>query len=326
MKLATLEIIQKISVHPNADKLELATVLGFQCIIPINQYKEKDTIIFIQPDTILPDSKWAEEYKKYSPKRVKCIKLRNSWSEGLIIPLESIRNLLPSDIVIGNDYSKELGVIKYDPPVPQDLNAIGYLPFGIGQTDEERWENLEESEILFLEIVDVTLKIDGQSMGFYYDFDNKKFGVCSRKLEIDPQSINNYTLHIPKIKDKLIEYCEKHQVSLMLRGESYGQGIQKGEYNPHSKLSKSFACFSVYNLKERKYEHKGSKFYYIDVCRELDIETVPLLKENVMLTKELIENYSSVISKIDEKPFEGVVIKHKNGSFKIINKYYDVLK
>jgi len=323
-KLSSLELIQKISEHPNADKLEIATVLGFQCIIPKEQYKSGNEIIFIQPDTILPDSKWAETYKKYSPKRVKAIKLRNEWSEGIIVPLDLIKDLLPSNLEMGKDYSKELGVIKYEPPIPQDLQAKGYLPFGLGPTDEERYENIEN--IPFLEIVDVTLKIDGTSCTFYYNFDDKVFGVCGRNLEIKPESINNYTLHIPKIKDKLINFCEKHKVSLALRGECYGQGIQKGEYNPHSKLQKSFACFSVYNLKEKKYENKGSKFYYIDVCKELDIEIVPLLKENVMLSKELIENYSSVITKIDEIPFEGVVIKHKNGSFKIINKHYDTRK
>ncbi|PCI28678.1 hypothetical protein COB55_03630 [Candidatus Wolfebacteria bacterium] len=324
-KLSSLEIIQKISVHPNADKLELSTVLGFQCIIPKDQYKEGDKIIFIQPDTILPDSKWCETYKKYSPKRVKCVKLRNEWSEGIIVPLDLVNHLLSSNLVVGEDYSKELGVIKYDPPVPQDLQSKGYLPLGLGKTDEERFENLED-KIPFGAIVDVTLKIDGQSCTYYYDFDKKSFGVCGRNLEIIEDSVNNYTLHIPKIKDKLIEFCESLEVSLAIRGESYGQGIQKGDHNPYSKLSKSFACFSVYNLKERKYEHKGSKFYYINVCEELGLETVPIIEEGVVLTKELIEKYSTGLKKIDGQSFEGIVIKHSNGSFKVINKYYDSFK
>ncbi len=75
MKLASLEIIKEMSIHPNADKLELAKVLGFQCIVPKDQYKNEDTIIFIQPDTILPDSKWAETYKKYSEELIKI----NKW-------------------------------------------------------------------------------------------------------------------------------------------------------------------------------------------------------------------------------------------------------
>lgn len=324
-KLASLEKIQKVSKHPNADKLDLAIVLGFQCVIPKDSYRDGDEIIFIQPDTILPDSEWAAEYKKYSPKRVKAIRLRGEWSEGIVVRLSAVGGLLPQDVVIGEDYSSVLGVIKYDPPLPQDLSAVGNLPFGMPSTDEERFENLE-NEIPFGEIVDVSLKIDGQSCTHYYNFETKQYGICGRKLELNPDTQNNYTLHIPRIKDKLIAYCEKHGVSLCLRGESYGQGIQTGSHNPHSKLSKSFACFSVYNIKERKYENKGSDFYYVDVCKELEIETVPMVEQNIKLTEELIKKYSVGIDSINGNPFEGVVVKHKHGSFKIINKNYDSKK
>lgn len=323
-KLASFELIQKVSHHPNADRLDLAIVLGFQCVIPRDSYKEGEGIIFIQPDTILPDSVWAADYKKYSPKRVKAIRLRQEWSEGIVVPLKSVMNLLPTTIAIGDDYSSELSVTKYDPPTPQDLSAVGHLPFGMPATDEERFENLKY--IPYGEIVDVSLKIDGQSSTHYYEYEIKKYGVCGRKLDLDPESINNYTLHIPKIKNKLIDYCEKHDVSLAMRGESYGKGIQGMEHNPHSKVDKSFACFSIYNIKERRYENKGDKFYYADVCAELEIETVPMLEKDVVLTAELIKKYSIGITEINGKPFEGVVVKTKMGSFKIINKHYDSKK
>lgn len=324
MKLASLELIQKVSNHPNADRLDLAIVLGFQCVIPRDSYKEGDEIIFIQPDTILPDSLWATEYKKYSPKRVKAIRLRQEWSEGIVVPLNMIKDLLPSQITIGDDYSSELSVTKYEPPIPQDLNAVGHLPFNMPSTDEERFENLKY--IPYGEVVDISLKIDGQSCTHYYDFHSKVYGVCGRKLELNIESINNYTLHIPKIKDKLVKYCEENQVSLALRGESYGRGIQAMGHNPHSQIDKSFACFSVYNIKDRRYENKNDKFYYVNVCDSLEIETVPMIEKDVVLTEELIKKYSIGIESIDGKPFEGVVIKTKMGSFKVINKNYDSKK
>ena len=246
MKLASFEKITQLIPHPNADRLDLVKILGFQCVTQKGLYKEGDEVIFVQPDTILPDSEWAVEYKKYSPKRIKAIKLRGEFSEGVIIPLSLVNEFFKEIPIIGQDCSHELGIIKYDPPVPQDLDAIGFLPYGIGQTDEERWENIEN--IPFGEIVDLTLKVDGQSCTYYYNVNEKKFGVCGRKLEFKPESSNNYTLHIPKIKDKLINFCEENNVSLAIRGESYGQGIQSGKHNPHSKLSKSFACFSVFNI------------------------------------------------------------------------------
>jgi hypothetical protein len=75
---------------------------------------------------------------------------------------------------------------------------------------------------------------------------------------------------------------------------------------------------------------------------------VPIVEHDVVLTPELIQKYSSGISKIDSLPFEGVVINHGGyvkkikienegfsgevekefpaGSFKIINKHYDARK
>jgi hypothetical protein len=35
-KLSSIEEITSLSVHPNADKLEFAHVLGYSCLVPIN--------------------------------------------------------------------------------------------------------------------------------------------------------------------------------------------------------------------------------------------------------------------------------------------------
>src|SRR5690606_23881543 len=118
-------------------------------------------------------------------------------------------------------------------------------------------------------------------------------------------------------------YCQKHQVSIALRGESYGQGIQGMKKNPHSKLSKGLAIFSVYLIDERKYARKGHQHYFLNVCKELELPAVPVL-ETTILTEDLIEKYSKQINKLQSGDyFEGVVIQHSVGSFKVINKYYD---
>ena len=74
------------------------------------------------------------------------------------------------------------------------------------------------------------------------------------------------------------------------------------------------------------YFNKGHEHYFLNVCRLLNIEHVPVVEENVELTPELIEKYSIELKKINGKPFEGVVIKHSKGSFKVMNKYYDMNK
>jgi hypothetical protein len=57
----------------------------------------------------------------------------------------------------------------------------------------------------------------------------------------------------------------------------------------------------------------------------VEVPTVPVL-ERTVLTRELINKYDHELETIDGKPFEGVVVKGKDFSFKIINKHYDAKK
>lgn len=323
MKLASIEKIDKIIEHPNADRLEIVKVLGYQCITEKNLHQEGDVIVYIQTDTILPEEEWAEGFRKYAPKRVKAVKLRGEWSEGIIVRMKSVEDRFKWDWKIGDEVAEELNVLKYEPPVPQEEGAIaGGLPYGIPKTDEERFENMYY-KLPFGEKVDITLKIDGQSVTYGYNLHNDDYFVTGRRFQVDPNSLNRYTQHNPILKEKIINYCKKYNVSLAFRGENHGNGIQGSKQNPHSILPPSIAIFNVFNIDERRYEEKGSKHYFINACQEAEIPHVPLIEQDVVLTEELIKKYSSDLKKLNRKPFEGVVVKHSKGSFKIINKYYD---
>ncbi len=127
------------------------------------------------------------------------------------------------------------------------------------------------------------------------------------------------------ILEKLLLYCKKHDVSLALCGEVYGQGIQKSENNPHSKLPVDFAAFSVFNMDKLEYENFGSIHYYENVAGALGIPTVPAIGL-FKIDKNVIKYYAEDIDKLNGQPFEGVVIKHSKGSFKVINLFYDSKK
>jgi RNA ligase (TIGR02306 family) len=343
MKLASVELVKEIRPHPNADSLEIAVVLGYECIVPIGKFLPGRAVILIQPDTVLPDKHWAETFRKRS-NRVKAMKLRGVWSFGIVLSALDVvdrdlhsseqakRWLIPSNI--GKDISEEIGVTKYEPPAPKNLEAAGYLPPSMPKTDEERYQNLTDS-LPYGELVDVTLKIDGQSATYFCIRDENaesgwRTGICSRSLEIKPDCNNNYTLPERKynILEKLKNYCAYHNVSLALRGEVYGQGIQAFDANPHSKLPLDFAAFSVWNHDTLTYEGPNDPHYYERVAAPTvgGIPVVPMVERQVVLTPELIEKYARGIDKIDGKRFEGVVIKHSLGSFKVINLSYDERK
>lgn len=335
MKLASIELISEIKPHPNADKLELAKVLGYTCIVEKGKYTAGDAIVLIQPDTVLPDKPWAEMFKKRG-NRVKAMKLRGVYSFSIVMsPYDVLDAFFFADQFgnfkdnIGKEVSDLIGVTKYEAPTPQQLDAKGPLPFGLGKTDEERYQNF--LDLPFGEPVNVTLKIDGQSATYYCYKDRQTgewhTGICSRSLEMKPECNNNYTRINNKydILSKLLNYCSFRDVSLALRGEVFGSNIQKSNNNPHSTLPLDFAAFNVYNFDTFQYECVGSEHYYTNVCNKIEVPSVPLI-ETTTLTPELIKKYSEDLTKIDDKPFEGVVIKHQFGSFKIINLCYDEQK
>jgi RNA ligase (TIGR02306 family) len=281
----------------------------------------------------LPDKPWAEMFKKRG-NRVKAMKLRGIWSFGIVMSPYDVCDigdlkgmLMPENI--GKDIADRIGVTKYEAPAPQMLDAKGPLPFGLNKTDEERYQNF--LELPFGEEVMVSLKVDGQSATYYCHKDRQTgmwtTGICSRSLEMKPECDNNYTRINAKynILNMLARYCKHHDVSLALRGEIYGNGIQAHAANPHSKVPLNFAAFNVYNFDTFSYENYESVHYYEDVCRKINVPTVPNIGSQT-LTQDLIKHYAEDISEIDGKPFEGVVIKHKNGSFKIINLNYDERK
>jgi RNA ligase (TIGR02306 family) len=335
MKLASLEKIHSVIKHPNADALDIVGVLGYKAIVKRDQYKVSDLIVFIQPDTVLPDDTvWAAFYKAKSS-RVKAVKLRGEWSMGIVESIENVFNVASKDIPgfeEGMEISKTIGVTKYEPPTPSDLSAKGFLPYGIPKTDEERYQNIPD--LPFGALVDVTLKVDGQSWTAYAKLNENgsvSTGICGRTLEFKPDSDNKYTRLNKKysILENLEKFVRVHNVSLAIRGESYGEGIQAFKLNPHASKANDLAIFSVYNIDTHCYCPKGDAFYFPGVAAALSIPTVTILENNVELTPELIKKYDEDIKDIAGSPFEGVVINVLNRplrSFKVINKHYDSSK
>ena len=114
MKTASIETLASIRPHPNADRLEIATVLGWQCVVKKGEFTAGQAVVFVAPDTILPRAAWSEFLAKDGkPIRLKTIRLRGEYSQGLVLPL----SVLPSASQTWNegaDVGAELGVKKYE--------------------------------------------------------------------------------------------------------------------------------------------------------------------------------------------------------------------
>lgn len=209
--LATIEQIESVIPHPEADRLSVVKVLGYDCVVPKDKYQGGEIIVFIQPDTVLPkDKAWANSYLKYCPTRVKATKLNSKfsiWSCGLVITLDELREFNLEKYSIGTDVAGIIGVTKYEAKTTSP-NAIGGLPYGIPKTDEVRHNNLHD--LPFGEIVDVTRKVDGSSFTAYYNLKTDKFGICSRSLELKLK--RNFSAIEQKSQDLLYKLNKYKQI------------------------------------------------------------------------------------------------------------------
>jgi RNA ligase (TIGR02306 family) len=184
-KVATYEAV--VLEHPNADSLELLKLGGFQCVVQKGAFSSGQRLVFAPEKSVLPDA-LAEPFRKYlsgpNKDRVKSVRLRGEYSEGVILELPI------DDAVIGQDISETLGIVKYEPPIPSSL-AGAVAPIGdeshFRRHDVERFR-LYESEFVDGEEIMVTEKLHG-SQGVYFRQADGQWVVTSKGLATKSLSI-----------------------------------------------------------------------------------------------------------------------------------------
>ena len=123
-------IIREIKPHSNAEKLEIATIYGFQVIIPKGVYSAGSVIIYAPVDSILPHKVEellfpADSKIKLTKGRIRQIRIRNYASQGMVIDPPKVMHLIAEyakskglkEIVIEpeQDLAEILGITKYEP-------------------------------------------------------------------------------------------------------------------------------------------------------------------------------------------------------------------
>lgn len=348
--LATIRKISNIRPIPGADRIVVAQVDGWECVVPKDEFHVGDTIVYVEVDSIVPERP-EFEFLRDRKFRVRTIKLRGQVSQGLVLPL----SILPEgNYPMGCDVTSVLGIKKYDPEAAQEALLTqkqpqksksrlgqflmrfkwyrklfmkpkhkGGFPDWIAKTNETRIQNL--TTLFDIERKNgtkfsVTEKVDGQSATYYLRKVSRRkyeFGVCSRNIYLGtPDNSSYWTVarkyDIENVLKKLIGEYE----TVVLQGEICGNQIQGNKY--HISGYEFFAFNLIYP------DHKCDTAEIQDLLAPFGIETVPIVEEGKVLPDTIAElvEYSKGKSTVrKEQKREGVVMRNvqKNISFKVIN-------
>jgi RNA ligase (TIGR02306 family) len=226
MKLASIETVLSVRPHPNADRLDLVTVLGWQCVTKRGEFSQGDTVVFVPIDTILPHSPWsdflADKARPSSPIRLRTARLRGECSQGLVLPVSILPAGAPT--VVGADVGKVLGVLKYEKEIPAHLTGVslGSFPAHLAPTTDEEngLSNATLVESVLSHPVTVTRKLDGSSCTVIVE-SGEITHVCSRRLRLKEtpesffwQAARRLSLGFPS------------DVRVVIQGEVMGPGVQ----------------------------------------------------------------------------------------------------
>ena len=109
--LAHIEVISAIDPIEGADRIEVATVLGWKVVIAkADNFKVGDKVVYIEVDSLVPADNPAFAFLADRKYKVKTIKLRGQYSQGLIMPLDKLGL---GDLPVETDVTDKLGIKYY---------------------------------------------------------------------------------------------------------------------------------------------------------------------------------------------------------------------
>lgn len=160
-RLATIEEVVAVRPIPDADAIEVAVVRGWDVVMKKGEVSPGDLVVYFEIDSALPLSR--PEFAFLAPRGEKTIevdgvtrtvhvlktaRLRGQVSQGLALPLSASAvddavtghlvdagELASTDPVmdlrpfIGADVTEAFGVVKYEPPLPAELEGKAVGPF-----------------------------------------------------------------------------------------------------------------------------------------------------------------------------------------------------
>ena len=320
--------------------------MGWQCVVKKGEVKVGERVVYFQVDSILPQ-KPEFEFLRERKFRIKTIKLRGVYSQGLIIPLPAE----VKDFPVGADATSIMGVKKFDRSakeekelsdsqdntktnMPQWLMDMawfryvyfklnpknkGNFPSWIGKTDESRiavcakvlMDHFDESWY-------ITEKMDGSSLSAFqylkrvWGFNAVRFGVASRNIWLKSENDSKYWSIAKKLalQRKFKEYFGKEVATL--QAELCGIGIQGNKYGLSENELFVFNIIHQYS-KANPLGKRMTLETMRHACRAMGLKTVPIINENFIPSVHLGIDFCKDCEKPDIPTVVNALMKMANG-------------
>jgi RNA ligase (TIGR02306 family) len=327
----TFRKIANVRNHPNADRLDVASVEGssYQFVIGRGQFKIGDAVLYFPIDAVMPQAilekvglvgKLAGKDKN----RIKTVNLRGEISQGIVIPPSDVFPTINYKYIEGmtpEALTEHLGVTKYIPPEkPCHFGNLKPLPDGQSMYDIENAENhAEVVDLLMDREVVITEKVEGSNFSVSVSPEGA-VSVNQRCNSIEPVPEGEHDFwKVAKsqglIDDALAIHAEEGNKHVVIYGEYLGPSMMGNIYKFPRNL---VLCFDL------KIDYKFADWAKVESVRKWRREThhpysiiswVPVLFVGKLRDfiaanggKPLAE-ISDGKSALGDTPREGIVIK-----------------
>ena len=336
-KMASIQKVAEIKPINGADAIEACRINGWWVVAKKDEFKVDDLVVYFELDSWMPHDlapflskgKEPREYNGVKGELLRSAKLRGQISQGLILPVNYVEGQpfivgyfledgIGTMVMVteGQDVTLDLGIQKYEPPIPANLagQVAGQFPTQYApKTDQERIQNIFE-ELPKGHTWEVTMKLDGSSFSLMKI--DGEIRPCSRNLELknNDENKNNTLVRLaneiaPNISDV---------DNIVIQMESMGEGIQGNK----EKLTGHHAyVFDIFDVTTQKYYTSQER---IKFCEDHNLVHTPVIDAQMNIDNLTLDEILDMADgpSINAKYREGLVFKSNNDpsiSFKAIS-------
>lgn len=353
-ELAYIQKIKTLTPIAGADKIECATVLGWELVVKKGEFKVDDLCVYCEIDSILPEYP-CFEFLRSKKFRIKTVKLKGQISQGIAFPLSILNEVNPtfniSKVKVGDDVTEVLKITKYDSEVELDTpdpikkswlqNKVSYykwklfgfkrvkagdFPNDVPKTDEIRVQKMASAlEVHQNDTMYITEKCEGTSATFVYRKDGnwlaKMFGngyifqACSRNRIVYNSRNGKESPH------HITEVAKKYNLLEGMRSLNRNLAIQgevigpKIQGNIYKLPELELRVFSIFDIDAQTYLAFQE---LLSITSQLNLLTVPVLESNHTLVNSIkyYVDLSKGASQINPNTQrEGIVIRSISKNF-----------